>query len=82
MAGKTKLAIHNFQKAIAELSKHNQNNMYAQKIAELKNVVAQLQEETGVQGQATEQTTSTNGALSQGLDELLEEDNSWKKKYF
>lgn len=82
MAGKTKLAIHNYHKAIAELTKHNQNNMYAQKIAELKGVVGQLQEETGVQGQTTEKATSTDDALSQGLDELLEEDNSWKKKYF
>lgn len=79
--GKFKLAMHHYQKAIGELSKRNQNNRFQDKIAQLKGRVGELQEKTG--HDTTAATTDENGnELTKGLENLIEDDNSWKKKYF
>lgn len=72
---KTKLAIHQYQKALAELSKNNQHNAYTDKIAQIKDILNSL---TGVSDEAED----TSGALSSGMKELADDDESWKKKYF
>lgn len=74
---KTKLAIHQYQKAIAELTKHNQNNTYTDKIAQLKEIV------TSLSGKPDAVEADSGGdALTQGMSELDSEDDAWKKKYF
>lgn len=74
---KIKLAIHQYKQAIAELTKHNQQNQYAEKIAQLKEIITSL---SGTP-EATEESDDS-GALTQGMSELNEEDDAWKKKYF
>jgi len=74
---KTKLAIHQYQKAIAELTKNNQNNTYTGKIAQLKEIITSL---TGKPDPAEQE--EGGGALTQGLSEMDDEDGAWKKKYF
>ncbi len=71
---KTKLAIHQYQKAIAELSKNNQNNTFTDKIYQIKEILSSLT------GSSEEEDTSD--ALSSGMKELAQDDESWKKKYF
>ncbi|MCG8670562.1 MAG: hypothetical protein MI867_14185 [Pseudomonadales bacterium] len=77
---KTKLAIHHYQKAIAELTKRNKNNHYSERIAQLK---ATLSELAGYEEPApAAEAGGTGNELTKGLDDLIEDDNSWKKKYF
>lgn len=76
---KAKLAIHHYQKALAELSKRNQDNRYSNRIAQLKGMVDQLNQQAGVTPEAA---TDNANELDKGLNNLIEEDNSWKKKYF
>ncbi len=73
---KIKLAIHQYQKAIAELSKNNQHNAYTDKIAQIKGILNSLT------GTGEEEQQDTSGALSAGMKELADDDESWKKKYF
>jgi len=72
---KTKLAIHQYQKAITELSKNNQHNAYTDKIAQIKDILSSL---TG----SSDTGEDTSDALSAGMKELAQDDESWKKKYF
>lgn len=72
---KASLAVHNYQKALSELSKRNQDNRYSERIAQLKGMIAQLSEQTDAAQQGA-------GELDKGIKDLIEEDNSWKKKYF
>ncbi len=78
--GKTKLAIHQLQKAIADLNKRNKSGHYTDRINQLKDQVKTLQEQSGLPAGQSED--DDGDALTKGLDELLEEDNAWKKKYF
>lgn len=73
---KTKLAIHQYQKAITELSKNNQHNAYTDKIAQIKEILNSLT------GTTDEEEEDTSDALSAGMKELADDDESWKKKYF
>lgn len=76
---KTKLAAHQYQKAIAELTKHNQHNQHnkhTEKINQLKEILSSL---TGVEEDEEE---VKGDELSKGVKNLAEEDDSWKKKYF
>lgn len=73
--GKEKVAVLNYQKAINELSKRNQDKRYSARIEQIKATLAAL----GPEEQAPRQEGSE---LTQGVKDLIEEDNSWKKKYF
>lgn len=77
---KPKLAIHHYQKALAEMHKRNQNGQYNEKIQQLKTVLGELQTEAGIV--ETPAATEANSELNAGLNELLEEQDAWKKKYF
>lgn len=77
---KPKLAIHHYQKALAEMHKRNQNGQYNEKIQQLKTVLGELQTEAGIV--ETPAATEANSELNEGLNELLEEQDAWKKKYF
>ncbi|OUS31911.1 hypothetical protein A9Q99_02115 [Gammaproteobacteria bacterium 45_16_T64] len=73
---KTKLATHQYQKAITELSKHNQNNKHTEKISQLKEILKSLT------GADEEEEEAKGDELSKGIKNLSDEDDSWKKKYF
>lgn len=77
---KAKLAKHHYQKAIAELTKRNKGNIYGDRIAQLKQTVSELGDQEEVAKPAAEE--GTENELTKGLENLIEEDNSWKKKYF
>lgn len=77
---KLKLAILNYQKAIQELQKHNHQGNKQAKIDQLTNIIQELQIEAG-QAPPTEEEHSSN-ELDQAMNELIEEEDAWKKKYF
>lgn len=77
---KAKLAIHHYQKAMAELTKRNKSNAYSERIAQLKASIAELSAKEDI-APPTEETSNGN-ELTKGLDDLIEDDNAWKKKYF
>jgi hypothetical protein len=79
-ASKNKLAIHHYQKALTELTRRNQNNQFAERIAEIRNQIEALQEQTGITNTAQDQDGTDE--LSKGVENLIEDDTSWKKKYF
>ena len=76
---KAKLAVHHYQKALTELGKRNQDKRYSERIAQLEAMINQLNQQAGI---APEETAETGNELDKGLNNLIEEDNSWKKKYF
>lgn len=77
---KPKLAIHHYQKAMAEMHKRNQKGLFNEKMQQLKAILEELQSEAGI----VEVPAATEGSseLNAGLNELLEEQDGWKKKYF
>lgn len=77
---KPKLAIHHFQKAIAEMQKRNQQGIYAEKLEQLKQLIAELQVEAGAEPAPV--AVDAPNELDQGLNELMQEQEAWKKKYF
>lgn len=77
---KPKLAIHHYQKAMAEMSKRNQNGKYTEKLKQLQLLLTELQTEAGIQEVQPEDPGASE--LNAGLNELLEEQDAWKKKYF
>ncbi len=77
---KPKLAVHHFQKAMSEMHKRNQKGQYNDKIQQLKTIITELQTETGNAPEPA--ATEGNSELTAGLDQLLEEQDAWKKKYF
>ncbi|HVL01108.1 MAG TPA: hypothetical protein VM553_14925 [Dongiaceae bacterium] len=82
---KPKLAIHHYQKAMAEMQKRNQQGTHTAQIEQIKLLIAEQQQasqqETGIPAptQGQEQGASE---LDQGLNELMDEKDAWKKKYF
>lgn len=78
---KWKLAVHHYQKGMAELSKRNQNGRYNEKLKQMKALCDELSrradEEAGVQRKAED-----SSELTKGLSDLESEEESWKKKYF
>lgn len=77
---KPKLAIHHYQKAMAEMAKRNADGRYNEQLQQLKHLVAELQSEAGVV--ETTEAENTGGELNAGLSEMIEEQDAWKKKYF
>lgn len=77
---KPKLAIHHFQKALAELQKRNQQGAFRERIEQIKQVIEELQVESAAESGVV--TTSGPTELDQGLNQLVEEQDEWKKKYF
>lgn len=77
---KPKLAIHHYQKAVGEMTKRNQNGKYTEKLKQLQLLLTELQAEAGIQETQPEDTGASE--LNAGLNEMLEEQDAWKKKYF
>lgn len=77
---KTKLALHHYQKAAAEMTKRNQQGKYNERLQKLKLLMDELQAEAGIV--ETPQPAAGPSELNAGLNELLEEQDAWKKKYF
>lgn len=78
---KWKLAVHHYQKGMAELAKRNQNGRYNDKLAQMKAMCEELNrradEEAGIQRKSEEASE-----LTKGLSDLANEEEAWKKKYF
>ncbi|MGI0117652.1 hypothetical protein [Zooshikella sp. RANM57] len=77
--GKYTLAIHYYERAIDELRKHNASHTYDAYIQKLKSRIAHAEEQQKTQ---TTQETPENesSSLVSKLDELVDEDDTWKKK--
>lgn len=78
---KPKLAVHHYQKAVAEMQKRNQQGAYETQIEQVKQLIAEQQEVANLEHNIPA-PTETASELDQGLNELLEEKDAWKKKYF
>lgn len=78
---KPKLALHHFQKALGELTKRNKGQKYSERIAQLNSAIAELSDQDPAAATAKKEQNGGN-ELTKGLDDLIEDDNSWKKKYF
>lgn len=78
---KWKLAVHHYQKGMAELAKRNQNGRYNDKLAQLKAMCDELNQhadnESGVQRKAED-----SSELTKGMSDFVSEEEAWKKKYF
>lgn len=77
--GKPKVAILNYEKAIAEMKKRNQKGAYNERLEQIGATINELKVEAGGVVQTDE--TAPN-ELDQAMNELLEEEDAWKKKYF
>jgi hypothetical protein len=78
---KWRLAVHHYQKASAEMSKRNPNGRYNERLQQLKTLCDELTRRADEEG-GTAKKAETNSELDQAMNEFLEEEESWKKKYF
>ncbi len=78
---KIKVAILHYQKAVAELSSHNSNNQYSERIEQLKSHIDELSKEELAEAAAA-QASNADNELTKGIDDLIKDDNAWKKKYY
>ncbi len=77
---KPKLAIHHYQKALAEMQKRNQQGAYKEKMEQVKLIINELQVESGQE--IAPVASQGHNELDEGLNELVQEQDAWKKKYF
>lgn len=78
---KPKVAIMNYQKAIKDMQKRNGTGMYSEKIAYCENMIKELSIEADAP-QATATDVPEGNELDQALDDMMQEEDAWKKKYF
>ncbi len=78
--GKLKLAILNYEKVIKEMQKRNQKGAFSPRIEQVEALINAIRAELGTMPET--EATDTDGELTQRMDEFLEEEDSWKKKYF
>lgn len=76
---KPKLAILNYEKAMAEMKKRNQKGAYTERLEQINAIINELKVEAG---QSVEQESEEGNELTQAMNELIEEEDAWKKKYF
>ena len=76
---KPKLAILNYEKAMVEMKKRNQKGAYDERLEQISALINELRIEAG---QSVEEDTGQANELTQAMDELIEEEDAWKKKYF
>lgn len=77
---KPKVAILNYEKAIAEMQKRNQKGAFSARIDQIKGIIEELKVEAG--HVVTDVQSEDNNELNQAMNEILEEEDAWKKKYF
>lgn len=74
--GKLRIAILQYQRIINELNKVNGQGLYNQYILDCKKTIERLEQQ-----QATaEEQSSQNSELNEALDQMIEDEDSWKKK--
>ncbi|RDH44579.1 hypothetical protein [Zooshikella ganghwensis] len=78
-AEKYTLAIHYYERAIDELRKHNASHTYDEYIQKIKNRIAHAEEQQKAQT-SLETPENQSSSLVSKLDELVDEDETWKKK--
>ncbi len=76
---KPKLAILNYDKALTEMKKRNGKGAYQERIDAIAAIIEELRMEAG---HVVEETTDEDNELTQAMNELIEEEDAWKKKYF
>lgn len=76
---KPKVAILNYEKALVEMKKRNKKGNFTERMEQITAIINELKSEAG---HVVESTAEENNELNQAMDELLEEEDAWKKKYF
>lgn len=76
---KPKLAILNYEKALAEMKKRNQKGAYTERMEQITAIINELKVEAG---HAVQNESDHENELNQAMNEMLEEEDAWKKKYF
>lgn len=76
---KPKVAILNYEKALTEMKKRNKKGNFSERIEQVTAIINQLREEAG---HAVVSTADEPNELNQAINELIEEEDAWKKKYF
>ena len=76
---KPKLAILNYEKAMTEMKKRNQKGAYKERLEQIAAIINELKIEAG---QSVEEESEEANELTQAMNELIEEEDAWKKKYF
>lgn len=76
---KTKVAILNYEKALAEMKKRNKKGEHNERIEQINAIINELKLESG---QTVQTTSDADNELDQAMNELIEEEDAWKKKYF
>ncbi|SEI72015.1 hypothetical protein SAMN05421831_10892 [Allopseudospirillum japonicum] len=76
-AGKLRVAIIHYKRIINELNKQNAAGEYNDTILNCKRRIDRLEQEVAMQ---EANAKNQNNQLSQGLDKMLEEEDTWKKK--
>lgn len=77
---KFRLAVLNYEKAVGEMQKHNQNGAFTEQMALLNQKIAEINKiaSNTPEVDANDETSE----LTQGMDQFIEDEDDWKKKYF
>jgi len=76
---KPKVAILNYEKALTEMKKRNKKGNFTERMEQITAIIQELKVESG---HVVESTADENNELNQAMEELIEEEDAWKKKYF
>ncbi|HET8705759.1 MAG TPA: hypothetical protein VFM46_05590 [Pseudomonadales bacterium] len=88
---KPRVAVHNYQRAVAELQKNNKNGGFKDQIANIQRAIQELQAKETAEDKPKAKTLPTADAkqhehqesqLDREMDSLLTEKDAWKKKKF
>lgn len=74
MAGDLRIAVVHYKRIMSELNRNNPNGIHNQTLLECRQTIADLEEKIAIESDSHE------SRLASGVDNLIEEADSWKKK--
>lgn len=72
--GDRRVAVVHYKRIMSELNRHNPNGVHNQTLLECRQIIADLEEKIAIESE------NSQSQLSSGVDNLIEEADSWKKK--
>jgi len=79
---KPRLAVLNYEKALAEMAVVNTDGRYSESIAEVAELIQDLNNRATSQQTEKVDDEDNGSELNKAVENLIEDDHSWKKKYF
>lgn len=76
MEGNLRIAVVHYKRIMSELNRNNPNGIHNQTLLECRETIAKMEEQIAVQSE------QNDNMLASSVDEMMEDEESWKKKQF